>query len=61
VSDDHLLQLTLFDDREKVYRREKVIDGIKNRYGSDAILNASSLLTAGVARERAGQIGGHYK
>lgn len=61
VSDDHLLQLTLFDDREKVYRREKAIDGIKNRYGSDAILNASSLLAAGVARERAGQIGGHYK
>lgn len=61
LSDDGIMQLTLFDDREKAYRRERAIDSIKDRYGSDAVINASSLLESGVARERAGQIGGHYK
>ncbi|MFC5702229.1 DNA polymerase IV [Cohnella faecalis] len=61
LSDDGVLQLTLFDDRPSAYRLERASDGIKDRYGSDAIMRASSLLQAGVARERAEQIGGHYK
>ncbi|WP_040950523.1 DNA polymerase IV [Gorillibacterium massiliense] len=61
LSDDNLIQLSLFDDRVKALRMEKTIDRIKDRYGSAAIMRASSLLEAGVARERAGQIGGHYK
>lgn len=61
LTDDSVIQLTLFEDRSMAYRKEQVIDGIKNRYGSDAIMRASSLLEAGVARERAEQIGGHYK
>ncbi|WP_058301465.1 DNA polymerase IV [Gorillibacterium timonense] len=59
--EDKVMQLTLFEDRAKAYRRERAIDRIQDRYGSAAILRASSLLEAGVARERAEQIGGHYK
>lgn len=61
LSDDSVMQLTLFDDRIGLYSLEKVADEIKDRYGSDAIMRASSLLSAGVARERAEQIGGHYR
>ncbi|MCL6458580.1 MAG: DNA polymerase IV [Gorillibacterium sp.] len=61
LTDDGVMQLTFFNDRVKAYQREHAIDNIKNRYGSDAIIHASSLLESGVARERAGQIGGHYK
>ncbi|GGH25517.1 DNA polymerase IV [Paenibacillus segetis] len=61
LTDDSTIQLTLFEDRSLAYRKERTIDGIKNRYGSDAIVRASSLMEAGVARERAEQIGGHYK
>ncbi|MBW4083048.1 DNA polymerase IV [Paenibacillus sp. S150] len=61
LTDDSILQLTLFDNRSLAYDKEHAIDDIKNRYGSDAIMHASSLMEAGVARERAEQIGGHYK
>ncbi|WP_237167880.1 DNA polymerase IV [Paenibacillus yonginensis] len=61
LTDPGGVQLTLFDDRIKAYRLEQAADLIKDRYGSDAIVSASSLLESGVARERAGQIGGHYK
>lgn len=61
LADDSVIQLTLFEDRLALYNLEKAEDSIKDRYGSDAIMRASSLLSAGVARERAEQIGGHYK
>lgn len=61
LTDDSVFQLTLFEDRSAVYRRERATDSIKDRYGSGAIMRASSLLESGVARERAEQIGGHYK
>ncbi|MFC4810432.1 DNA polymerase IV [Paenibacillus sp. GCM10023250] len=61
LTDDNVIQLTLFEDRSRAYRKERMIDAIKERYGSTAIMRASSLLEAGVARERAEQIGGHYK
>lgn len=61
LTDDSVLQLTLFEDRAAIYRRERATDKIKDRYGSDAVIRASSLLPSGVARERAAQIGGHYK
>lgn len=60
LTGDDTYQLTLFDNRPKLYAMERTIDQIKDRYGSDAILRASSLFEAGVARERAGQIGGHF-
>jgi len=59
--DDGATQLSLFEDRAAAYAIERAMDGIKDKYGSDAVLRASSVLKAGVARERAGQIGGHYK
>lgn len=61
LSDDNIYQLTFFDDRIKAYHLESVTDEIKERFGSEAIIRASSLLPSGVARERAGQIGGHDK
>lgn len=61
LEDDSVMQLDLFDDRTKAYDLERVTDYIKDRYGDDAIMRASSLRDTGVARERAGQIGGHYK
>ncbi|QTH45923.1 DNA polymerase IV [Cohnella sp. LGH] len=61
LSDDNVTQLALFDDRSKAYDLERATDEIKDRYGSAAIMRASSLQGTGIARERAGQIGGHYK
>ncbi|QHW29925.1 DNA polymerase IV [Paenibacillus rhizovicinus] len=61
LTDDNVIQLTLFEDRSRAYCKERTIDAIKERYGSTAIMRASSLLESGVARERAEQIGGHYK
>ncbi|WP_217592367.1 DNA polymerase IV [Cohnella sp. GbtcB17] len=61
LSDEGVDQLDLFEDRQAILRMERATDYIKDRYGSDAIMRASSLLEAGVARERAEQIGGHYK
>jgi hypothetical protein len=55
------LQLDLFSDRDKKINMLKVMDDIKDRYGDDAIMRASSLTEAGQARERAKMIGGHYK
>lgn len=61
LTDDSTYQLTLFDDRPRAYSMERTIDHIKDRYGSAAIIRASSKLESGVALERAEQIGGHFK
>ncbi|QJD87533.1 DNA polymerase IV [Cohnella herbarum] len=61
LTDDSTYQLTLFDDRTAAYSLERATDSIKDRYGSGAIMRGSSLLAAGVAKERSEQIGGHYK
>lgn len=61
LTDAATYQITLFDDnREKIRRLEQTTDSIKNRYGSSAILRASSLMASGQARERSIKIGGHY-
>lgn len=61
LSTDKVQQLDIFEDRAKQFELELATDGIKDRYGDAAIMRASSLLQSGVARERAGQIGGHFK
>lgn len=61
LSSDRTQQMDLFDDRRKLFDLEKTTDAIKDRYGDTAIMRASSILEAGVARERASQIGGHFK
>ncbi|MBP1995654.1 DNA polymerase IV [Paenibacillus eucommiae] len=61
LTDDENYQLTLFEDQVKIRSLEKVTDEIKERYGSFAIVRASSLSESGQAGERAKKIGGHYK
>ncbi|MOA61680.1 DNA polymerase IV [compost metagenome] len=51
----------LFDERPKYQALEKATDEIKRKYGESAILRAISLTSAGLARDRSGKIGGHYK
>jgi len=58
---DDEYQLDLFHDRERERKLDKTVDSIKERYGSAAIVRASSLTAAGQAYERANKIGGHYK
>jgi hypothetical protein len=60
LSRDDVYQLDLFEDRPKQINREKAIDLIKDRFGSTAIIRASSLLETAQAHERAAQIGGHW-
>lgn len=59
--DDQGYQLTLFEDQVKSRALDKATDQIKDRYGSSAIVRASSLTTSGQALERSQKIGGHYK
>ncbi|MDT8861616.1 DNA polymerase IV [Alkalihalobacillus sp. MEB130] len=55
-------QLSLFDTgKDKKLDLGYVMDGIKERYGTTALIRASSLTTAGQAFERAKKIGGHYR
>ncbi|MFD0697526.1 DNA polymerase IV [Paenibacillus sp. GCM10027628] len=61
LTDDQNYQLTLFEDQIKSRALEKVTDRIKDRYGSAAIVRASSLTSAGQATDRSMKIGGHYK
>jgi DNA polymerase IV len=58
---DSILQLDLFHDRWKQRELDRTVDSIKHRYGSAAIIRASSLTAAGQATERSAKIGGHYK
>ncbi|SDD97898.1 DNA polymerase-4 [Paenibacillus sp. UNCCL117] len=59
--DDQDYQLTLFEDQVKSRALDKVTDCIKDRYGSAALMRASSLTASGQALERSQKIGGHYK
>lgn len=61
LTDDQVYQLTFFQDQVKSRALDKVTDQIKERYGSAAIIRASSMTTSGQAYERAQKIGGHYK
>ena len=61
LAPDEEYQLDMFRDREAEIRLDKAMDAIKNRYGSSAIMKAVSLTKAGLARDRAAKIGGHYK
>lgn len=46
-------------DNEKRRKLGFVMDGIRSKYGSKAILRAVSYTTAGTALHRAGLTGGH--
>ncbi|MFB5759464.1 DNA polymerase IV [Paenibacillus medicaginis] len=61
LTDGETYQLSFFEDEERTRSLEKATDSIKERYGSAAIIRASSLTPAGQALERSLKIGGHYK
>ena len=55
-------QLNLFEDYTKIKEKDNIneaVDNIKNKYGKNSILKASSLLKDSTARERNKKIGGH--
>ncbi|WP_173918494.1 DNA polymerase IV [Halobacillus sp. Marseille-Q1614] len=60
LEEDVATQLTLFDDRPKQKDIGKVMDQIRDKYGSMAILRASSFTDAGITPDRSKKIGGHY-
>lgn len=53
------IQLDLFEDRVKKNNIGYVMDAIRDKYGSTAILRASSYTDAGIIMERSKKIGGH--
>ena len=60
ICDDEFIQLSLFEgDRSKRRELGYVMDSIRNKYGSDAILIAVSYTKAGTTRQRSKLIGGH--
>ena len=59
VSDD-FRQMSLFEEMRDREGLNKAMDNIKDKYGTDSLMYASSL-TSGQALERAKKIGGHYK
>lgn len=54
------LQLSLFEDKSKKDEIGRVMDKIRNKYGSTSLLRASSYTAAGIIKERSKKIGGHY-
>lgn len=60
IEDDNELQLNLFDsNRPKQRQLGYVMDEIRSKFGSDAILRAVSYTNAGTARHRSRLVGGH--
>lgn len=62
LTDDNSIQLSLFENFEEINinRQETaVIDEIKNKFGENSLLKASSLLEDSTIKERNGKIGGH--
>lgn len=60
ITSDENVQLNLFEPN--LWKRKKLgytVDGIRKRFGSDAILRAVSYTEAGTARRRAQLVGGH--
>ncbi len=60
LEDEHSMQLSLFDTKKwQVRKLGSVMDDIRNKYGSTAILRAVSLTEAGTAIKRSELVGGH--
>ena len=60
--DDGIVQVDLFADTKKLEKEKKLQQamlGIKNKYGKNAVLKASSYEEGATMRQRNGQIGGH--
>ena len=62
LSNKQGIQLNIFDEVEKIEEQEQIsraILEIKDKYGKNALLKASSLLDDSTIRDRNGKIGGH--
>ncbi len=58
------MQLNLFEDYENTKKKEemnKAIDEVKQKFGKNSLLKASSLLEDSTAKERNQKIGGHHE
>ncbi|WP_027963270.1 DNA polymerase IV [Halalkalibacillus halophilus] len=60
LSEEAGTQLSLWNDRSKYRDLYRVMDEVKDRFGSTALLRASSYTSGGIAVERGKKIGGHY-
>lgn len=61
LTTDTYRQLNLFEPIKDNIVQNSVMDHIKEKYGKDAIMYASSISEAGQVQQRAKKIGGHYK
>ena len=62
LSHNDKIQLDIFENYEEIEKRKQIesaIDEVKDRFGPNSILKASSLLSDSTIRERNGLIGGH--
>lgn len=57
--DEEATQLSLFEDKSKQKDLSRAMDEIRARFGTAAILRASSYTAAGMTIERSTKIGGH--
>ena len=58
------VQLNLFENSDTIENEEKIneaIDEIKNKFGKNSLIKASSLLPDSTAIERNTKIGGHHE
>ncbi|WCK52365.1 hypothetical protein PP175_12935 [Aneurinibacillus sp. Ricciae_BoGa-3] len=62
-SSDNEVQLDMFNYRAKERKQSltRALDGIRDRFGTQAILKASSLADGAIAIDRSRKIGGHYE
>ena len=64
LSKDDADQLSLFEDEKTSAERkalQKVLDQVKDKFGSNSVLRGSALLEKSTAKERHNQIGGHKR
>ncbi|GAA0461966.1 DNA polymerase IV [Alkalibacillus silvisoli] len=61
LEDEVGTQLSLFDQRVQQKQLAYAVDHIRERFGSTAILRASSYTPGGIAVDRGKKIGGHYE
>lgn len=59
LSPAQMIQLSLFEDKEKNYKLGYVLDEIRDKYGNTALLRAQSFMEGGIMLDRAKKIGGH--
>lgn len=60
LTTDEVYQIPMFPtDRERLITLERTTDEIKRKFGSSAIMRASSITPSGQAKRRSNMIGGH--